>query len=198
MPKQENTKQKIVEAAIDLIAEQGYKGASVRKIARAVGIRESAIYNHYENKEAILKSIIGQIFETPFEMKEIEEKAKRGKPFLREFIVAYKLVAFDKKKEKLFRVLINELFQNRALRESFLQEFHQKDIKRLSQAFFVMMQEGLIRSDDPMFMAQEFLAPLFYFRLQLSLTKIDKQSTTALSTIFERHVDFFWESVKIG
>ncbi|NPA29007.1 MAG: TetR/AcrR family transcriptional regulator, partial [Epsilonproteobacteria bacterium] len=68
MPKQENTKQKIVEAAIDLIAEQGYKGASVRKIARAVGIRESAIYNHYENKEAILKSIIGQIFETPFEM----------------------------------------------------------------------------------------------------------------------------------
>ncbi|NPA29622.1 MAG: TetR/AcrR family transcriptional regulator, partial [Epsilonproteobacteria bacterium] len=159
--------------------------------------RESAIYNHYENKEAILKSIIGQIFETPFEMKEIEEKAKRGKPFLREFIVAYKLVAFDKKKEKLFRVLINELFQNRALRESFLQEFHQKDIKRLSQAFFVMMQEGLIRSNDPMFMAQEFLAPLFYFRLQLSLTKIDKQSTTALSTIFERHVDFFWESVKL-
>jgi len=197
MPKQENTKQKIVDAAIELISTQGYRGASVRKIARAVGIRESAIYNHYRNKEEILKTIISQIFVTPFEFKNVEEKAKRGKSFLREFVVAYKLVAFDKKKEKLFRVLMIELFQNEALRQSFLEEFHQKDIQQISKAFFVMMQEGLIRSGDPMFMAQEFLAPLFYIRLQLSLLRIDNQPTTPVSTQFEKHVDFFWESVAL-
>ncbi len=197
MPKQENTKQKIVDAAIELISTQGYRGASVRKIARAVGIRESAIYNHYKNKEEILKTIISQIFVTPFEFKNVEEKAKRGKSFLREFVVAYKLVAFDKKKEKLFRVLMIELFQNEALRQSFLEEFHQKDIQQISKAFFVMMQEGLIRSGDPMFMAQEFLSPLFYIRLQLSLLRIDNKPTTPVSTQFEKHVDFFWESVAL-
>ncbi|WP_353662547.1 TetR/AcrR family transcriptional regulator [Hydrogenimonas sp. SS33] len=195
MPKQTNTKQKIKEAAIELIAKYGYRGASVRKIAAEVGIRESAIYNHYENKEAILRSIIEEIFVTPFEFKNVEEKAKRGKPFLREFIVAYKLIAFDKKKEKLFRVLVIELFQNKALREAFLQESHMKDVQQLSKAFFIMMQEGLIRSADPMFMAQEFLAPLFYTRLHLSLLRIDGKPTTSLSTQFEKHVDFFWESV---
>ena len=197
MPKQENTKQKIVDAAIELISTQGYRGASIRKIARAVGIRESAIYNHYKNKEEILKTIISQIFVTPFEFKNVEEKAKRGKSFLREFVVAYKLVAFDKKKEKLFRVLMIELFQNDTLRQSFLEEFHQKDIQQISKAFFVMMQQGLIRSGDPMFMAQEFLAPLFYIRLQLSLLRIDNQPTTPVSTQFEKHVDFFWESVAL-
>jgi AcrR family transcriptional regulator len=197
MPKQKNTKQKIVDAALELIAKYGYRGASVRKIAAAVGIRESAIYNHYRNKEEILKTILNEIFVTPFEFRDVEEKAKRGKSFLREFVVAYKLVAFDKKKEKLFRILMIELFQNPSLRESFLQEFHQKDVQMMSKAFFVMMQEGLIRSADPMFMAQEFLAPLFYTRLQLSLLKADNKPTAAVSTQFEKHVDFFWESVAL-
>ncbi len=197
MPKQTNTKKKILEAAIDLISKNGYKGASVRKIAKEVGIRESAIYNHFRNKEEILQTILADIFTTPFEFKNIEEKAKRGKSFLREFVVAYKLIAFDKKKEKLFRVLIIELFQNESLRESFMEQLHQKDVQSIAQAFFIMMQEGMIRSGDPIFMAQEFLAPLFYIRLQLSLLRIDGKPTTALSTQFEKHVDFFWESVAL-
>ncbi|WP_457595401.1 TetR/AcrR family transcriptional regulator [Hydrogenimonas sp.] len=197
MPKQTNTKQKIIEAAIDLIAKEGYRGASVRKIAAAVGIRESAIYNHFRNKEEILKEIIAQIFTTPFEADDPEEKAKKGKSFLHQFVVAYKLISFDKKKEKLFRVLMIELFQNEGLRESFLREFHQKDIQHLSKAFFTMMQEGMIRSGDPIFMAQEFLSPLFYIRLQVSLLKIDNKSTAPIATQFEKHVDFFWESIAL-
>ncbi len=197
MPKQKNTKEKIVEAAIDLIAENGYKGASVRKIASKVGIRESAIYNHFKNKEDILKKIFSEIFSTPIEMKDIEEKAKKGKSFLHQYAVAYKLVSFDKKMEKLFRVMMIELFQNEDLRESFLKEFHQKEIQLLSKAFFVMMQEGVVRSADPMFMAQEFLSALFYIRITVSLLRIDSKSTAPIATHFEKHVDFFWESVSI-
>ncbi|WP_457593995.1 TetR/AcrR family transcriptional regulator [Hydrogenimonas sp.] len=197
MPKQTNTKQKIIDAAIDLIAKNGYKGASVRKIAAEVGIRESAIYNHFKNKEEILKVIVSQIFATPFETHDIEERAKKGKSFLHQFAVAYKLVSFDRKMEKLFRVLMIELFQNGQLRESFLQELHQKEIQQLSKAFFVMMQEGLIRSADPMFMAQEFLSPLFYIRLQVSLLRIDSKSTAPIAAHFEKHVDFFWESIAL-
>ena len=197
MPKQSNTREKIQNAAIDLIAEYGYRGASMRKIAAKVGIRESAIYNHFKNKEAILEAIIGEIFATPFEFKNWEEKAAKGKPFLREFVVAYKLITFDRTKEKLFRVLLIELFQQKTLRESFFRDSHQKDIGRLSEAFFLMMQKGLIRSSDPIFMAQEFLAPLFYLRMQVSLMRIDSQSTTPLSTQFEKHVDFFWESIAV-
>ena len=197
MPKQKNTKRKIIDAAIELIATQGYRGASVRKIAAAVGIRESAIYNHFRNKEEILKQIFSEIFVTPFEFKDLEEKAKKGKSFLHQFVVAYKLISFDKKKEKLFRVLMIELFQNNGLRESFLQEFHQKDIQQLSRALFIMMQEGVIRSGDPIFMAQEFLAPLFYIRLRISLLRIDAKSTAPIATQFEKHADFFWESVAL-
>jgi AcrR family transcriptional regulator len=193
------TKDLILKAAMELFSELGYKGASVRKISGKVGIRESALYNHFANKEEIFYSVASSIFSTPFSTDDgesLHEKAKGGKKFLSNFIVQYKLVTFDKNKERLFRIMMIELLQNETLRKNFIEEYHEKNIKLLSGAFFTMMQEGLVRSSDPMLMANEFLAPLFYLRLQVTLLRIDGQSTTALSTQFEKHVDFFWDSIK--
>ncbi len=191
------TKAAIVKSAMELFALHGYKGTSVRKIASKVGIRESALYNHFKNKEAIFLTVCADIFTTPFAQKNIQDDAKKGKKFLAGFVVQYKLVSFDTKKEKLFRIMMIELLQDPVLRKNFLDESHHRNIALLSEAFFVMMQSGLIRSSDPMFMANEFLAPLFYYRLQVTLFRIDSEPTTALSTLFEKHVDFFWESIAI-
>ncbi len=191
------TKTAIVKSAMELFALHGYKGTSVRKIASKVGIRESALYNHFKNKEAIFLTVCSDIFTTPFAQKNIQDDAKKGKKFLAGFVVQYKLVSFDTKKEKLFRIMMIELLQDPVLRKNFLDESHHRNIALLSEAFFVMMQSGLIRSSDPMFMANEFLAPLFYYRLQVTLFRIDSEPTTALSTLFEKHVDFFWESIAI-
>jgi len=49
-----STKELILKASMELFSEYGYKAASVRKIAAKVGIRESALYNHFTNKEEIL------------------------------------------------------------------------------------------------------------------------------------------------
>lgn len=52
------TKEKIVETALDLFSQRGYDGVSVRDIARAVGIRESSLYNHFPGKRAIFDAIV--------------------------------------------------------------------------------------------------------------------------------------------
>lgn len=196
-----STKDLILKASMELFSEYGYKAASVRKIAAKVGIRESALYNHFTNKEEIFKAVAATLFSTPTSPSQSErsiaERAKDGKKFLFSFIVGYKLMTFDAKNERLFRILMIELLQNKTIRDSFKSEFHHNNIKMLSEAFFVMMQEGLIRSGDPMLMANEFLSPLFYIRLQVTLLRIDSEPTTALSTQFEKHLDFFWESVAL-
>ena len=43
------TKDKILIEALSLFSVSGFSGVSVRDIAKAVGIRESAIYKHYKN-----------------------------------------------------------------------------------------------------------------------------------------------------
>ena len=197
--KKTDTKQKILKVSRALFSEYGYKGTSVRKIASQVGIRESAIYNHYKNKEEIFLEVAKEIFTSPFSFNanEIRDNALKGKLFLNKFTTQYKLITFDKSSESMFRLLMIELFQNSELREQFMSDFHDKNIKVLSEAFFMMMQNNLIRSSDPMIIAYEFLSTLFYIRLQITLLRFDSKSTDTLSTQFEKHVDFFWESIKI-
>ena len=193
------TKAKILKESKALFSEFGYKGASVRKIASKVGIRESALYNHFKNKEEIFLEVAKGIFTSPFSSKEdnIKESAIKGKSFLQKFTMQYKLLTFDKHNESMFRILLIELLQNRGIREQFMSSFHDKNIKILSEGFFVMMQNDLIRSGDPMIISYEFLSTLFYIRLQVTLLRFDSLSTNSLSTQFEKHVDFFWESIKI-
>ncbi|WP_373035326.1 TetR/AcrR family transcriptional regulator [Sulfurimonas sp.] len=197
--KRTGTKQKILKVSTTLFSELGYKGTSVRKIAKEVGIRESAIYNHYKSKEEIFLEVAKGIFSSPFSKNEpdIKESALKGKAFLQNFTMQYKLLTFDKSNENMFRLLMIELFQNKELREQFMSEFHDKNVKMLSEAFFIMMQNSLIRSQDPMMISYEFLSTLFYMRLQITLMRFDNDSTTALSTQFEKHVEFFWESIRI-
>ncbi|OIP53161.1 MAG: TetR family transcriptional regulator [Helicobacteraceae bacterium CG2_30_36_10] len=199
LKKKIGTKAKILKVSTTLFSELGYKGTSVRKIAAEVGIRESAIYNHYKNKEEIFIEVSKEIFSSPFsaEDTDVREMAMRGKAYLSKFTTQYKLLTFDKSNENMFRLLMIELLQNAELREQFMSNFHDKNIKVLSEGFFIMMQNNLIRSQDPMVISYEFLSTLFYIRLQVTLLRFDSKSTNHLSTMFEKHVEFFWESIKV-
>lgn len=52
------SRDRILEAALELFARHGYAGASMRQIAAAVGMRASSLYSHFAGKEAILSALI--------------------------------------------------------------------------------------------------------------------------------------------
>lgn len=53
-----NTRQKIMDAAMELFSQRGFEAVSVRDIAGAVGLRESSLYNHFRNKREIFDAIV--------------------------------------------------------------------------------------------------------------------------------------------
>jgi len=53
-----STKEKIMNAAIDLFSESGYDKVSMRDIAGIVGINVASIYNHFPSKNSILENIL--------------------------------------------------------------------------------------------------------------------------------------------
>ena len=53
-----STKEKILDAALTLFAENGYNGTSVEQIASIVGIKAPSLYKHYKGKEDILNALI--------------------------------------------------------------------------------------------------------------------------------------------
>jgi len=52
-----DTKQRILDVALDLFTEQGYDGTSLRQIAEQLGVTKAAIYYHFESKEDILMAL---------------------------------------------------------------------------------------------------------------------------------------------
>jgi AcrR family transcriptional regulator len=52
------TKERILQAALDLFAIHGFSTVSVRDIGRAVGIKVSSLYYHFKNKDDILNTLL--------------------------------------------------------------------------------------------------------------------------------------------
>ena len=58
-----NTKQEILDAALELFSVQGFEATSIAQIAGAVGIRKASLYSHFENKQAILDALVQEVLE---------------------------------------------------------------------------------------------------------------------------------------
>ncbi|MTW87587.1 TetR family transcriptional regulator [Virgibacillus dakarensis] len=52
---------KILEAAIELIAEKGYSATSTSEIAKRAGVAEGTIFRHYRTKKDLLLSIVNPV-----------------------------------------------------------------------------------------------------------------------------------------
>ena len=56
--KQEDTRQRILDNALELFSARGYDSVSVGDIAKAVGIKAPSLYNHFPCKQAIFDAIV--------------------------------------------------------------------------------------------------------------------------------------------
>jgi AcrR family transcriptional regulator len=57
-PRSSEAHQKVIHAALDLFGERGIDAASMDAIARASGVSKATIYNHWEDKEALLLEVM--------------------------------------------------------------------------------------------------------------------------------------------
>ncbi len=201
LSKGSKTKAKILKTSLKLFSTKGFKATTVRDIAGAMGVKQSALYNHFKNKDEILETLVAELTSsaivTLFDDKESEMLIKQGKSLLMSIATTFKLIGFDGQNEALLKLLMQEIYRNERIREIYNEHFYQENVKKLSGVLFGMMQEEMIESSDPLLLANEFFSPLFFYQMQVSLLKLDKKSTSSVVSMFEKHVDFFWDNIKI-
>ena len=69
-----DTRQRILDVASELFAEQGYDATSLREIADRLGFTKAALYYHFQSKDEILKALV----EPAYELVERAHRAARG------------------------------------------------------------------------------------------------------------------------
>ena len=56
-------RQRIYDAAIDLFAEKGFHGTSVRDLAQAVGVEAASLYHHFPSKQDLLRTMFDRFMD---------------------------------------------------------------------------------------------------------------------------------------
>src|SRR5579859_5392210 len=64
-PRSEQAEQAIIEATLDLFAEQGFEGVCVEAVAARAGVGKATIYRRWANKEELLLAALGSM-KSPF------------------------------------------------------------------------------------------------------------------------------------
>lgn len=187
-----STKDKILDAALTLFAENGYDGTSVEQIANIVGIKAPSLYKHYKGKEDILNALIDSAEARYDEMFGSENHIGRIPENREEFIkVTMGRVAFtmrDSMIRKIRKLLVQEQFRNERISE--VTTKHQLDGIQGMFAKIIkgMMDAEMVVKDDPKLLAVELTAPAV---LEIARSDRQPQCEEECLECIERHLQHF-------
>ncbi|MBZ0179367.1 MAG: TetR/AcrR family transcriptional regulator [Melioribacteraceae bacterium] len=194
-----STKEKILTTALKMISENGYSGTSIRKIAFEVGVRESAIYNHFDSKEEILQSILAKhsksINASEIITEELIDLLGTPKIFLER--LADKIIEqwTSDNEQMLWKILLKEEISV-SLDPNYNLGTYLKNLLGLFELLFQKMSEhGFIKKIPPKILAIQFISPFIISRMTVSNSDNKKEILDAKNNI-KQHVDIFWESIK--
>ena len=68
----EERKHQILEAALEVFAQDSYHGASMAAVAKKAKVSKGLIYNYFKSKEEILLTLITELFDEAIELMDID------------------------------------------------------------------------------------------------------------------------------
>lgn len=199
-----STKQRIIETAIELFSQHGYSGVSIREITRSVGIKESALYNHYRTKDEMLETIYS-MFRKEQELYSLPPVELLSVILDNTSIEQFLMQGFDRFKEtmnhpllmRIWRILNIEQYRDARAREIILEEIYKRTIDFLEAAFQILVEKQQIKPLPPRMLAYEYQYPIFTVMTEYLLLKFDDKDTDELEQRVHEHISYFIENIKI-
>lgn len=187
-----STKEKILVESMKLFSVQGFEAVSVRAIAAAVGVRDSALYKHFPSKQAIFDAIVENSKERFWEQ---YKKIHLDEPETIDLVeMCLKMFHFQTQDEWIVRfrqMLVIEQFKNPDIAKVYKELFIDMPIENQSRIFEKFIEAGVMKESDPVVMSMELYAPFFLYH-----TVQDKPNE--LEQRLRQHVQNFKETYFIN
>ena len=192
-----NTKQDILEAALDLFSVQGFEATSISQIAGAVGIRKASLYSHFESKQAILDALVEDVLQqyavrslfarTNWDAEErpgltAEETVQMIQGQLR-------YVLHDAYISKARKMLVIEQFQNPELAQLQTKQNYTDVMHYFTGFVRFQIRTGLLAGDDPEVMAAQLCLPVSVW---LGLCDREPEREQEIMALVDRHIRQFF------
>ena len=159
-----DTKERILEAALEMFSQNSYAGTNIRELSASLGLVKSGVYKHYESKEAIWNALLdemiayyGERFGSPEHLPPVPDSLEGL------VTMTMQMVNFTVHDEKVImtrKVLTLEQFRDVRARELATKHFLTGLTDIFARIFTGMMEKGLLRKDDPEMLAFAYTAPI--------------------------------------
>ena len=191
-----DTKERIMETALELFAEKGYLGTSMNDIAKQLGFTKAALYKHYTSKQEILDRIVERMNEMDYERAKQFEMPEGN---LAEIVAAYQKTPIEKVRaysKAQFLHWTEEEFSSRFRKMLTLEQYRDPEMAQLYQKYLATgpvdymaaIFRGLTDSEEAaQYLALEFYGPMF---LLYSVSDSGAEQEQVLS-LLDAHIDRF-------
>ena len=190
------TKERILETALELFAQSGYLGTSMSDIAARLGITKAALYKHYAGKQEILDRIVQRMneldaaraaaYEMPGAAPEGFAQAYLNTPLDR--IRAYSTAQFDHWTREPFSANFRKMLTLEQYRDARLAQLYQENLASGPVKYMAAIFRPLTDSDDTaMQLALDFYGPMYL----LYSVYDGAADQSAVAPMLEAHIDRF-------
>ena len=206
--RQEDTKQRILEKALELFSAKGYDSVSVDEIAKAVGIRAPSLYNHFPGKQAIFDAIVATTaaqYETDTDKIDIHvQDVKRDIPAFTEISAE---ALFEKVRQifeyslhnetisRFRRMMTIEQFRSPELAALYSRRYVERIVEYHAGIFRALIASGEICGEDPDALAMLYVAPVVTL---IGVCDRQPEKEAACLQKLQNHVQLFFRMVHGG
>ena len=186
-----DTKERILEAALEMFSQNGYAGTNIRELSASLGLVKSGVYKHYESKEAIWNALLdemiayyGEHFGSPEHLPPVPDSPEGL------VTMTMQMVNFTVHDERIImtrKVLTLEQFRDGRARELATKHFLTGLTEIFTHIFAGMMDKGSIRRDDPAMLAFAYTTPISALIHLCDREPDKKEEAMAQVEAFSRH-----------
>ena len=193
-----NTKQEILDAALELFSVQGFEATSISQIASAVGIRKASLYSHFENKQAILDALVQEVLEQYEEHSLFAradwEKDAGSLPQTPDDAVQMiqgqiRYILHDPAISRARKMLVIEQYRNPELGNLQTKQNYSDVLGYFTGLIKCLIQKGVLAEDDPEIMAAQFCLPISVW---INLCDREPERETEVMELVDKHIRQFF------
>lgn len=194
-----NTKQEILEAALELFSVQGFEATSISQIAGAVGIRKASLYSHFESKQAILDELVKEVLKQ-YAAHSIFAKTDWGKdsdnlPMTPDDSVQMikgqiRYILHDPHISKARKMLVIEQFQNPELAKLQTKQNYSDVLEYFAGLIGQLIRQGVLAEDDSEIMAAQLCLPISVW---INLCDREPEREQEVMELVEKHIRQFFK-----
>lgn len=202
------TKQRILDAALELFSTYGYDAVSVERIARQVGIKAPSLYKHFKSKQDIFDSIVAEMDRAHEDQaaqlhlnlgsaeNDVTALVSMSEEELSDTVFnMVRFAACDQRYGAFRRMLTIEQYHRHDLAERYADRYLQRYLDYHAKVFSALMASGVLRDGDPEMVALQYFAPLVTF-----VGALDRhpERSEEVRGLVSRHIHQFRATYEVG